>query len=124
MGPDQTRYDASRPFASRVDAEYLLAETQRRIARDEWCPPQKDLDRDRHRELAPPAPTPVAGRWALTAEVGQESDCAAHHRGSTSTRPQSRCGRPFVSLLELARDDPCLALSAVLLRNDISVLVW
>lgn len=38
-GPDGQRYEAPRPFTSRLDAEYWLAATEREISRGEWKPP-------------------------------------------------------------------------------------
>lgn len=38
-GPDGQRYEAPRTCASRLDAEYWLAETERAVSRGEWKPP-------------------------------------------------------------------------------------
>lgn len=45
IGPDQRRYEAPRSFVTRIDAEYWLAEVQRQIAREDWRPPIKVVDK-------------------------------------------------------------------------------
>ena len=46
VGPDQGRYEAPHGFVSKIDAEYWLAEIHREIVREEWRPPQKDVEAD------------------------------------------------------------------------------
>lgn len=45
-GPDQGHYEAPHAFVSKIDAEYWLAEIHREIVREEWRPPQKDVEAD------------------------------------------------------------------------------
>jgi hypothetical protein len=69
VGPDQGRYEAPHAFVSKIDAEYWLAEIHREIVREEWRPPQKDVEADPKSVRSPV--TPSAAWRIATSPLGR-----------------------------------------------------